>query len=195
MTVCNPRSRSSVAVRGFLVQMIYRKALRIESAVAMEIGTAQSTSLMSVDIERMVDQMEAFHLVYSSIIIITIGFVILYYTIGVAFVATIIVAVMFIACIPFVAKRIPFHQKAWSARTDCRVKLINSVLRNIKAVKLSGYESILISKLEELRRIETNKQGAYLWRVLVVSACRSRLGTLDRPSISDRVLTSNSLLS
>lgn len=50
--------RSSVAVRGFLVQMIYRKALLVHTDVAKEIGTGSSTSLMSVDIERMVATME-----------------------------------------------------------------------------------------------------------------------------------------
>lgn len=161
--------RCSVAVRGFLVQMVYRKALRVNIDIAKEIGTGQSTSLMSVDIERIVNQTESLHLLYSSFIIVLIGMVILYYTIGAVFVSTIIVAVVFLFSVPWLARNVPAYQKAWSARTDQRVRLVNSVLRNVKAVKLSGYEQILVKKLLVLRQLEQSKQASYLKRVLVIS--------------------------
>ena len=178
--------RCSVAVRGFLVQMIYRKALRVHSNVAKDLGAGASTSLMSVDVERMVNQLEPLHLLYSAFIIIMIGMVILYYTIGASFVATIVFALAFIASVPFLTRSIPSCQKAWSARTDIRVKLVNSVIRNIKAVKLYGYEEILIRKLEALRHIETEKQGDFYKRVILVAtgkraclqACKCLLGQL-----------------
>ncbi|KAK9899697.1 P-loop containing nucleoside triphosphate hydrolase protein [Cystobasidium minutum MCA 4210] len=60
--------RSAVAMRGLLVQMIYQKALRVHQDTAKEVGAGSSTSLMSVDVERIVVQCEPFHLPYSAII-------------------------------------------------------------------------------------------------------------------------------
>lgn len=166
--------RSSVVMRGFLVQMIYRKALRIQAEEAKAVGAASSTSLMSVDVERMMLQMEAIHLVYSSLIIVMIGLVILYYTVGIAFVATIICAVAFFASLPILTRKIPSYQRAWSSRTDQRVKLINSVIRNIKAVKLSGYEDVLIGKINNIRQLEIIKMMTYAWSLILVAACGYR---------------------
>ena len=149
--------------------MVYRKALRIHQDVAKEVGTGSATSLMSVDVERMVTQLEPFHLLYSSLIMVLVALVILYKTVGLAFLATIITAVAFILSIPLTTRSIPGHQKAWSRRTDLRVRLINSVIRNIKAVKLSGYEDVLIKKLEMLRDLELEKQVSFYWRILGVS--------------------------
>lgn len=162
--------RSSVAMRGFLVQMIYRKALRVHQDTAKEVGAGSSTSLMSVDVERIVLQCEPFHLLYSALIMVLIGLVILYNTVGASFVATIIVAVAFFASIPFLTKTIPHHQKMWSGKTDLRVKLVNSAIRNIKAIKMSGYEDIIVRKLEELRDMEVHKQVIFYKWLLIVSA-------------------------
>lgn len=166
--------RSAVAMRGLLVQMIYQKALRVHQDTAKEVGAGSSTSLMSVDVERIVVQCEPFHLPYSAIIMVLIGFVILYNTVGVSFVTPIIIAVLFFASIPLLTKRIPAKQKMWSRCTDLRVKLFNSAIRNIKAVKMSGYEDIMIAKLQALRDAEVTRQMAFYRDLLLVSSGRSK---------------------
>lgn len=158
--------------------MVYRKALRVHQDVAKEVGAGSATSLMSVDVERMVTQLEPFHLLYSSLVMVLVALVILYKTVGLAFIATIITAVAFLVSIPLTTRSIPKHQKAWSHRTDLRVKLVNSVIRNIKAVKLSGYEDILIRKLEYLRGLELDKQKTYYWRILGVALYTNCLRSL-----------------
>jgi ABC-type multidrug transport system fused ATPase/permease subunit len=156
--------------------MVYRKALRVHQDTAKDVGAGSSTSLMSVDVERIVLQCEPFHLLYSSLIMVTIGLVILYNTVGASFVATVIVAVAFFMCIPLITRSIPRHQKAWSARTDLRVKLFNSAIRNIKALKMSGYEEVVIQKLKDLRDLEIRKQMVYYkWLVIVASSEYSTL--------------------
>lgn len=170
--------RCSVAMRGLLVQMIYQKALRIHQDTAKEVGAGSSTSLMSVDVERIVAQCEPFHLLYSALIMVLIGFVILYNAVGISFVTPIIVAVLFIASIPVLTRRIPQRQKNWSRCTDLRVKLFNSAVRNIKAVKMSGYEDIMIDKLQTLRGTEVGKQLLFYRDMLLVSA--SKLACIAR---------------
>jgi ABC-type multidrug transport system fused ATPase/permease subunit len=125
---------------------------------------------MSVDVERIVKQCEPFHLLYSSVIMILIGFVILYNTVGVSFVTTIIMAILFFASLPVLTRRVPHRQKDWSRCTDLRVKLFNSAVRNMKAVKMSGYEDIMIEKLQALREVEVVKQILFFKDLLVVSA-------------------------
>lgn len=162
--------RSSVAMRGLLVQMIYQKALRVHQDTAKEVGAGSSTSLMSVDVERIVAQCEPFHLLYSALIMVIIGFVILYNAVGVSFVTPIVLAILFFASVPVLTRRIPQRQKHWSRCTDLRVKLFNSAIRNIKAVKMSGYEDIMIGKLQGLRGAEVAKQMMFYKDLLLVSA-------------------------
>lgn len=166
--------RSAVAMRGFLVQMIYKKALRIHADVAKEVGTGASTSLMSVDVERMMLQIEPLHLLYASLIMVAVGLIILYYTIGIAFVSTIIVAIAFFLSLPFLTRRIPSYQKSWSAQTDLRVRLVNSVIRSIKAVKLSGYEKVLVQKILTIRESEMACMITYFISLVVVAARKSQ---------------------
>lgn len=162
--------RSSVAVRGLLVQLIYRKALAVHQDTAKEVGAGSSTSLMSVDVERIVLQVEPFHLLYSALIMVMIGFVILYNAVGLSFLAPIIIAILFLASVPVLTRRIPQRQKNWSRCTDLRVKLLNSAIRNIKAVKMSGYEDIMIEKLQALRETEVAKQMLFYKDLVIVSS-------------------------
>lgn len=166
--------RSSVAMRGLLVQMVYQKALRVHQDTAKEVGAGSSTSLMSVDVERIVTQCEPFHLLYSAMIMVMIGFVILYNAVGISFITPIVLAILFFASVPLLTKRIPYKQKMWSRCTDMRVKLFNSAIRNIKAVKMSGYEDIMIEKLQALRETEVGRQMAFYKDLLIVSAGKTR---------------------
>lgn len=178
-------SRSSVAVRGFLVQMLYRKALKIHGEAAKSVGGGSPTSLMSVDVERIVNQLEPAHLIYSTLIIIVIGLVILYNAVGLSFLATIVAAIVFFVSLPYLSAKVPMLQKSWSATTDLRVKLANSVIRNIKAVKSSGYEDILLSKLEGRRDTEMGMQRQYYRRIMVVAVGEDSLGTYTPNAFPD----------
>lgn len=130
-------------------------------------------------------------MLYYSFIIVLVGLVILYKAVGVSFVAAIILAVAFFVSIPYLTRAIPGAQKAWSAQTDLRVKLVNSVLKNIKAVKLSGYEEILIDKLDDLRHREVRRQMVYYRWLLATSFVTNWLKSL----ISLATLTTYTIVS
>ena len=160
---------SSAVVRGVLIELIFHKTLKLHIDEAKEIGAGASTSLMSIDTERIVQEITSFHLTYTTLIMIAIGLLILYEAIGISFVATVIGAVFFFFIIPVLARGIGTRLRKFAEATDRRIKLMSSILRSIQAVKLAGYEPLLIRKLCELRAAEVNALKQWLIQLLVIS--------------------------
>jgi hypothetical protein len=81
--------RSALAVRGALMQGLYRKSLNIRVDAAVEMGAAKASNLMSVDVDNIVRELGAVHDVWTALVLTGLGLYIIYTQIGISFVSTI----------------------------------------------------------------------------------------------------------
>ncbi|KAJ3185200.1 hypothetical protein HDU85_001248 [Gaertneriomyces sp. JEL0708] len=162
--------RGATVLRGTYVEMIYRKILRMDVAAAKELGGANATNLMSVDIERIVLAIDPMHQLWSSCITIGIGLYILYIQLGASFVAALVVSGLCMIVTPLLSRNIDTLQNAWSSSTDKRVRLIGGIIAQIKGIKLSAYETPLMRKVGEYRLTEIAAMRRF-WKDFAVVVC------------------------
>ena len=78
--------RSSLALRGALMEALYRKSLVIRAETAREMGAAKASNLMSVDVNAVVVTIKAIHEVWTALVMTGLGLYLIYATIGLSFV-------------------------------------------------------------------------------------------------------------
>ncbi|KAH8924347.1 P-loop containing nucleoside triphosphate hydrolase protein [Atractiella rhizophila] len=147
-------NRAQSVLRGFLIEAIYRKTLKLHISVAAEIGGGTAGNYMSVDVERIGNQQRVLHELYSAFVTIALGLLILYKQIKFAFIAPLVGAIVSLLLIPILSKNVGKAQAQWSTSIDERTKLIGSVLKNIKSVKLGAYEEVVGGKIHALKETE-----------------------------------------
>jgi len=91
---------------------------------------------------------------WSALITIALGLYLIYSELGNAFVATIIITIVIMLFTPYLSRDIRPLQTKLSGLADKRIRLISGILRQIRAIKLSAYETELIEKVSEVRKAE-----------------------------------------
>ncbi|KAH8918190.1 hypothetical protein BT69DRAFT_1354084 [Atractiella rhizophila] len=166
-------NRAQVVLRGFFIEMIYRKTLRLHIEAATEIGGGTAGNYMSVDVERIANQQRVIHDFYSVLVMIAIGLIILYNQIKYAFIAPLVGTLVCFRLIPVFSKHVGKGQAAWSSCIDRRTKLMASAIRNIKSIKLGAYEDIIAKKIVALRSEEVKAYkyyGTQIWKTSAVTS-------------------------
>ena len=79
--------RAALALRGALMEALYRKSLVIRVEAAREMGAAKAGNLMSVDIQNVVMVIKAIHGLWTALIMTGLGLWIIYTQIGLSFVS------------------------------------------------------------------------------------------------------------
>jgi len=79
--------RSALAIRGALMEALYRKALLIRVETAREMGSAKASNLMSVDVNAVVTNVQALHSVWTALVMAALGLYIIWTQIGLSFVS------------------------------------------------------------------------------------------------------------
>jgi ATP-binding cassette subfamily C (CFTR/MRP) protein 1 len=80
--------RSSLALRGALMEALYRKSMVIRAETAREMGAAKASNLMSVDVNAVVVTVKAIHEVWTALVMTGLGLYLIYTQIGISFVST-----------------------------------------------------------------------------------------------------------
>ena len=78
--------RSALAIRGALMEAIYRKALLIHAETAREMGAAKASNLMSVDVNNVITQLPSIHMGYTALTSTGLGLYVIWTQIGISFV-------------------------------------------------------------------------------------------------------------
>lgn len=161
-------------LRAMLVQTVYIKALTLSAATLADSSSALAspTSLTSVDVERIVEAIDAVHEAWSALVILPVATYLLYYQVGLAFIATLIAVLAIFAAIPLVARKVRACQSAWSQKTDQRVSLMASILAHMQAIKMSSprLESFLGVRLLQMRAEEVQAFRRYGLRLIRVTS-------------------------
>ncbi|XP_042492071.1 ABC transporter C family member 3-like [Macadamia integrifolia] len=158
--------KMAIRVRAALFSIIYRKGLRLSSQSKQSHTSGENTNLMSVDVERIGFFCWYLHDIWRVPIEIVLALLILYKRLGIAslaaFVATI---VLMLANVPLGKLLEKFQGKLMDSK-DRRMKVTSEALRNMRILKLQGWEMKFLAKIIELRDTETR----WLKKVLHTSA-------------------------
>jgi ATP-binding cassette subfamily C (CFTR/MRP) protein 1 len=79
--------RCSLALRGALMEALYRKSLVMKVETAREMGAARVSNLMSVDVKSIITQVESLNEVWTAILMTGVGLYIIWTQIGLSFVS------------------------------------------------------------------------------------------------------------
>ncbi|XP_004491490.1 ABC transporter C family member 3-like [Cicer arietinum] len=150
-------------IRALLVTMIYNKALTLSCQSRQGHTSGEIINFMTVDAERVGVFSWYMHDLWLVVLQVTLALLILYKNLGVAsvaaFAATIIVM---LANVPLGSLQEKFQSKLMESK-DTRMKTTSEILRNMRILKLQGWEMKFLSKITELRNNEQNWLKKFLY--------------------------------
>lgn len=141
-------NRCIVQVRGGLVSLLYQKTIDL-SLTAPDRTT--SLTLMSSDIQRIVDPLQFLHDTWGGIIDLGLGMFLLYRNLGSACSAAVVVYVILALGTSWVTRVISSFQKRWLAAIEVRVSFTSALLHSIRNVKLLGLSDVIKVHTQGLR--------------------------------------------
>ncbi|KAF3941853.1 hypothetical protein ABW19_dt0205581 [Dactylella cylindrospora] len=151
-------------LRGCLVSAIYRKTLTLD---LRQTTTGASVALMSTDVEKAILGLKFVHEAIASIMIIPFALAMLYFQVGLAFLAPLFILSVCTFAASKLSAVIVKRQKTWLQETQKRVHFTSSVIASMRGVKMMGLASRITNKILALRRDE-NKAGLR-WRLNITA--------------------------
>ncbi|XP_042509454.1 ABC transporter C family member 3-like [Macadamia integrifolia] len=158
--------KMAIKVRAALFSILHKKCLKLSSQSKQGHTSGENVNLMSVDVERTGRFSWYLHDIWRVPLQVVLALLILYKNLGlaslVAFAATII---LMLTNIPLGKLQEKFQGKLMDSK-DRRMKVTSEALRNMKILKLQGWEMKFLAKIIELRKFETR----WLKKLLYTSA-------------------------
>jgi ABC-type multidrug transport system fused ATPase/permease subunit len=169
--------RAITMLRGGLVSMIYRKA---NSLSLTDADPANSVTLMSADVERIVQGWATITDMWANPIEIGLAIFMLQQELGVA--VAVNVGVMFFALFASLVAMggIGQHQANWLKAIEKRLSSTGNMLGSLKGIKMMGLENVLIKSLHGLRMDEM-RDSAMFRKLLVVNMTFAWLARVYSP--------------
>ncbi|KAL2871704.1 P-loop containing nucleoside triphosphate hydrolase protein [Aspergillus lucknowensis] len=150
--------RAIAMVRGAVVSMIYKKAsmLTIKDA-----DPAASMTLMSADIERIVQGWQTMHEIWANATEIALAIVLLEKQLGIACAVPVGVAIFALVCSLVAMSGVMARQAKWLEAIERRISSTAAMLASIKGAKLLGLKPSLMSSIQKLRLEELTISKAF----------------------------------
>ncbi|KAK8620541.1 hypothetical protein V6N13_067014 [Hibiscus sabdariffa] len=190
-----------IRLKAVLIAMIYNKSLTLSCQSKQSQTSGEIINYMTVDAQRVGDFSWYMHDTWMVAVQVTLALLILYKNLGLAaiaaFVATILVM---LANIPLGKMQENFQEKLMKSK-DKRMKATSEVLRNMRILKLQGWEMKFLSKIIGLRSVEegwlkkfiyTNSVTSFLFWVAPTFVSVATFGTcifLGIPLESGKILS------
>ncbi|KAM7280856.1 hypothetical protein ACFE04_007990 [Oxalis oulophora] len=161
--------KAGIRIRSVLVVMIYNKGLTLSSQSKQGHTSGEIINFMTVDAERVGDFTWYLHDPWLVLVQVALALVILYKNLGLASVAALIatIIVMF-ANYPLGRLQENFQEKLMECK-DKRMKATSEILRNMRILKLQGWEMKFLSKVINLRNVETGWLKKFVYTSAVTS--------------------------
>ncbi|KAG2404799.1 hypothetical protein LR48_Vigan03g119800 [Vigna angularis] len=141
-------------IRALLVAMIYNKVLTLSSQSKQGQTSGEIINLMTVDAERIGVFSWYMHDLWMVALQVSLALLILYKSLGIASFATLVTTiVVMLANVPLGSLQEKFQNKLMESK-DIRMKATSEILRNMRILKLQGWEMKFLSKITELRKTE-----------------------------------------
>lgn len=138
-----------------MVEMIYRKSLRITSAVRSEMGVGSIVNLQSNDAAKIWSLPLFLHVIWNGPfqILVVMAMLVRIMSWAPAF-AGLSVTIVMIPTSAIVSRALGRSRKILVKNTDARVKLATEIVTGIKAIKLYAWEMPYVERITELREQE-----------------------------------------
>nr|QIT08315.1 putative ABC transporter C family member 3-like protein [Siraitia grosvenorii] len=156
-------------VRAALVAMIYNKGLTLSCQSRQQHTSGEIINFMTVDAERVGDFSWYMHDIWLVVFQVGLALLILYKNLGLASIAALVatIAIMLVN-IPLGKWQEKFQDKIMESK-DTRMKATSEILRNMRILKLQGWEMKFLSKISELRNIEAEWLKKFLYTLSVTT--------------------------
>ncbi|KAH7653131.1 Xenobiotic-transporting ATPase protein [Dioscorea alata] len=154
---------AGIRVSSSLVAIIYRKGLTLSSSSRQGRTSGEIINIMSVDAERISLFSWYMHDLWIVPIQVALALLILYASLGLAsFAALGATIVVMLLNVPLGKMQEKYQEKLMESK-DIRMKATSEILRNMRILKLQGWEMKFLSKLVDLRKDETNWLKKYVY--------------------------------
>ncbi|KIA75537.1 ABC multidrug transporter [Aspergillus ustus] len=140
--------RAISMVRGAVVSLIYKKASMLSIKDA---DPATSLTLMSADIERIVQGWQTMHEIWANAAEIALAIVLLEKQLGIACAVPVGVSIFALVCSLVAMSGVMARQAKWLEAIERRISSTAAMLASIKGVKLLGLKPSLMSSIQSLR--------------------------------------------
>ncbi|KVE53413.1 hypothetical protein Ccrd_023957, partial [Cynara cardunculus var. scolymus] len=156
-------TQAGIKARSALVAMIYVKGLTLSSQSKQGKSNGEIINFMAIDAERIGEFSRYMHNPWLAIVQVGLALAILYKNLGIsslaAFVATIIVV---LANIPLGRFQKKFQEKLMKYK-DKRMKATSEILKNMRILKLQGWEMKFLSRIVDIRSDEARWLYKYIF--------------------------------
>ncbi|CAJ2633076.1 unnamed protein product [Trifolium pratense] len=143
-----------VRIRALLVTMIYEKTLTLSCQSRQCHTSGEITNFITVDVERVGFFTWYMHDGWIVVLEVTLALLILYKNVGLASIASLVTTIIvMLANVPLGSLQGKFQKKLMDSK-DTRMKSTSETLRNMRILKLQGWEMKFLSKIIELRDAE-----------------------------------------
>ncbi|CAG8909081.1 unnamed protein product [Penicillium egyptiacum] len=163
-------SRVSTLFRGTMISLIHDRTLTLQDDLFAE---SAALTLMSTDIDGIIEHLENFNDVWARTIEVAIGIWLLERQVGATCVVPLILTLACLGGQKLVAKTIGKNQQNWNLEIQKRIQNTSSVLGSIKATKISGLSGKLSQALQGHRERELFVSRAFFKGIMLLNGLAS----------------------
>ncbi|KAN0099750.1 putative ABC multidrug transporter [Hyaloscypha variabilis] len=167
--------RFTTLVRGNLVAMIYDKSLTLGTDKHKYFS---AITLMSTDVERIVNGVKNLHESWASLIELAMGLYLLQTQIGLACFTPLVLAVIISITVSKTAPLSSRYQKRWLEANQERIDRTSKMLGSMKIIRMRGITEKVHSIIQRSRVSELKKAGGFRMMMIVGVAQSFALSTL-----------------
>ncbi|XP_047052850.1 ABC transporter C family member 3-like [Lolium rigidum] len=161
--------QAGIRARSALVSVVYQKGLSLSSTSRQSRTSGEMINIISVDADRVGLFSWYMHDLWLVPLQVGMALFILYSTLGVASLAALAATVVvMLANVPPMQMQERFQQKLMDCK-DVRMKATSEILRNMRILKLQGWEMKFLSKIIDLRKTEESWLKKYLYTSTVAT--------------------------
>ncbi|KAM0878477.1 hypothetical protein ACQ4PT_034840 [Festuca glaucescens] len=161
--------QAGIRARSALVSVVYQKGLSLSSTSRQSRTSGEMINIISVDADRVGLFSWYMHDLWLVPLQVAMALFILYSTLGVASLAALAATiVVMLANVPPMQMQEKFQQKLMDCK-DVRMKATSEILRNMRILKLQGWEMKFLSKIIDLRKTEESWLKKYLYTSTVAT--------------------------
>ncbi|CUS10944.1 unnamed protein product [Tuber aestivum] len=142
---------TGMRIKSSLTAAIYKKSMRLSNEGRASKTTGDIVNLQAVDTQRLQDITQYGQQLWSAPFQITLCMISLYQLLGPSMFAGIAAMLVMIPVNGIIARLMKTLQKAQMKNKDSRTRLMTEILNNMKSIKLYGWSSPFMAKLDHVR--------------------------------------------
>ncbi|KAF7824758.1 ABC transporter C family member 3-like isoform X1 [Senna tora] len=152
-----------IRIRALLVTMIYSKCLTLSCQSKQGHTSGEIINFMTVDAERIGNFIWNIHQPWILVLQVALALIVLYKNLGLASISALVaIFLVLLANVPFASLQEKFQDKLMKSK-DSRMKATSEILRNMRILKLQGWEMKFLSKIVEMRKTEQSWLRKYVY--------------------------------